>query len=188
MRRVRLIRVRRGRDNRVRLCLVAATQLLVYEFGSGAAFEGQLVGALERVESGGALRILDALFIQRNADTGELAVVDLRSHGAGGIVAPLIGFRLDPGERRRLTKRALSGRAGGVPGETLRELGGTLKPGAALAAVLIEHRWAEALEDAVARTGGSALVSEFVKATTLGELADYLLAAAARSGEARGNR
>jgi hypothetical protein len=184
MRRVRPIRVRRGSDDRVRLCLVAATQLLVFGFGSGAAFEGQLVGALERIESGGALRILDALFIQRDADTGELAVVDLRSNRASGIVAPLIGFRLDPGERRRLTKRALTGRAGGVPGDTLRDLGGALKPGAALAAVLIEHRWAEALDDAVARTGGTALVSELVHATTLGELADELLAAAARCGEA----
>ena len=40
-------------------------QLLVYTFGPGAGFEGQLVGALERIESGGAIRVLDALFVTR---------------------------------------------------------------------------------------------------------------------------
>ena len=33
-------------------------QLLVYSFGPDASFEGQLVGALERIEVGGAMRIL----------------------------------------------------------------------------------------------------------------------------------
>lgn len=39
-------------------------QLLVYAFGPEGAYEGRLVGALERLESGGALRVLDAVFVQ----------------------------------------------------------------------------------------------------------------------------
>jgi hypothetical protein len=39
------------------------SQLLVYRFGPEARFEGQLGGAFQRIESGGALRILDALFL-----------------------------------------------------------------------------------------------------------------------------
>jgi len=39
---------------------VSTTQLLVYGFGPGAVFEGRLVGALERIESGAALRVRDA--------------------------------------------------------------------------------------------------------------------------------
>jgi hypothetical protein len=46
-----------------------ARQPLVYRFGPGAAFGGQLVGALERMESGGTLRILDALFVTLEAGT-----------------------------------------------------------------------------------------------------------------------
>jgi len=64
-------------------------QLLVYGFGPGADFEGRLVGALERIESGGTVRIVDALFVANDPETGELVAVDLRGAGAGGIVAPL---------------------------------------------------------------------------------------------------
>ena len=150
------------------------TQLVIHGFGPDASFEGQLVGALERIESGGALRILDALFVGRDGGTGELVAVDLAGGAAGGMVSSLLGFRLDPAQRRRATERAL---AGGL-GETLGELARALAPGAALAAVLVEHVWARALEDAVSRTGGTPVMSAFVEATTLSELAPDLLDAA----------
>jgi hypothetical protein len=138
---------------------VARTQLLVYRFGPDAAFEGQLVGALERLESGGALRVLDTLFLVRDAETGELGAVTLHG-GRGRFVTPLLEFRLDPAERRRATRKALRD-------EAVEQLAATLEPGFAIAAVLIEHVWAGALEDAVSRTGGSPLASEFVDATAV---------------------
>jgi hypothetical protein len=110
------------------------TQFLLYGFGRDADFEGQLVGALERVESGGALRILDVLFVKRDAESGDIVAVDLQGKGAGGTVGPLLGFRLDEAERRRVTERAL---ATGAAAELLSELGAALEPGAALAAVLV---------------------------------------------------
>lgn len=143
-----------------------STQLLVYRFGAGVQLQGHLVGALERIKSGGALRIRDALFVQSDAETGELEAVAVRGDGAGGLVAPLIGFRLDPAERRRVTRRALSG-AGAT---AVRRLGAELRDGEAIAVVLVEHVWARALEDAVARTGGVPVVSEFVDAKALAEL------------------
>jgi hypothetical protein len=71
------------------------------------ASEGRLVGALERIESGGALHVLDALFVASDPETGELVAIDLRG-GAGSILAELLDFRLDPASRRRATERALS--------------------------------------------------------------------------------
>ena len=142
-------------------------QLFVYAFGADATFEGQLVGALQRLESGGALRILDTLFLHRDAETGELSAIGARGDGAGRIVAPLLGFRLDQAERRRATERLLRDGTAGIPGAAVEQLAGTLDPGTAIAAVLVEHVWAEALEDAVSRTGGTALASEFVDATAL---------------------
>ena len=65
-----------------------SAQLLVYGFGPEADFEGRLVGALERIEGGGALRILEALFIASDPDTGELVAVDLQGD-SGGIVGPV---------------------------------------------------------------------------------------------------
>jgi hypothetical protein len=139
---------------------VAPRQLLVYGFGPDADFEGRLLGALERLESGGSLRILDTLFLHRDGATGELSAVGLRGDGAGRIVAPLLDFRLDPAARRRATGRAFRDAA-------IEQLAGTLQPGSAIAAVLVEHVWAGALEDAVSRTGGTPLASEFVDATAL---------------------
>jgi exoribonuclease R len=141
-------------------------QLLAFGFDADAAFEGQLVGALERLESGGALRILDVLFVSSDAETGELLAIDLQGH-TGGLTAKLLDFRLDPAARR------LEGTS-----ELLRALGAALQPGTALAAVLVEHVWSRAVEDAVSRVGGRSLASEFVDASTLSELRDQLLRAA----------
>ena len=148
-------------------------QLLLYRFDADARFEGRLVGALERMEAGGALRILEALLVARDAESGELAAVDVRSRGAGSLVSPLISFRLDEHERRRTTERALA-----AGGEALHALGEALAPGAAVAAVLVEHRWAAALEDAVAQSGGTPVSSGFVDAASLSELTPQLVAAA----------
>ena len=138
-------------------------QLLAFRFGPGAAFEGQLVGALERLESGGALRILDVLFVVADEETGELIAINLQGK-TGGLTAKLLSFRLDPAARRRTVERSLED-----------DLGKSLEPGSALAVVLVEHVWARAFDDAVARVGGEALASEFVDAATLSELAPDLL-------------
>jgi hypothetical protein len=156
-------------------------QLFVYAFGPGAHFEGQLVGALERIEAGGALRILEALFLRRDPGGGELTAFDLEGRPGRGLTAPLLSFRLDPAARRRSTERALRGDAGIRP-ETLKELGDALEPGGSLVALLVEHTWARALDDAVARTGGTELAAEFVDATALAEIAPELLAATGTPG------
>jgi hypothetical protein len=154
-------------------------QLLLYSFDADARFEGRLVGALERMESGGTLRILEALFLARDAETGELAAVDLHSRGAGSLVLPLTGFRLDDRERHRATERAL----GADGGEALRTLGAALTPGEAIAAVLVEHTWSRALEDAVGQSGGTPISSGFVEVSTLAELLPQLVAAAGMSAD-----
>ena len=120
-------------------------QLLVFRFGADATFEGQLVGALERLESGGALRVLEVLFVAAPEATGDA------ERGEAGAAFP---------------DRAL----GGDEAEVLRDLGTALEPGTALAAVLVEHLWAGTLDDAVSRVGGRPLTSEFVEAGALSEL------------------
>ena len=147
-------------------------QLLAFGFRANAAFEGQVVGALERLESGGALRILDALFVASDEASGELFAIDLHG-GTGGLLATLLDFRLDPATRRRATERSLNDAAGLAP--LIRDLGESLEPGSALAVVLVEHVWARSLEDAVSRVGGRAVVCEFVGSANLSELAPELL-------------
>jgi hypothetical protein len=155
---------------------MSSTQLLVYAFGPDAGFEGQLVGALERLESGGAVRIVDVIFVHSDAATGELSAFGLRGDGAGRIVAPVLDFRLDERRRRRTTERALREGTAGISGDDVEALGRALEPGSSIAAVLLRHAWAEALQDAVSRTGGTRLADRFVDASAVtAELLDGLL-------------
>jgi hypothetical protein len=158
----------------------APRQLLVFGFSSAEGhFEGRLGGALQRAESGGALRIGRALFVGREVSSGELAVADLHA-GAGGLVASLLSFRLDPARRQRATAEALDGPASGVPPDLLRELGDVLEPGEAIIAVLVEHVWASVLADAVARSNGRALADELVPAGDVADFGHHVQAISAR--------
>jgi hypothetical protein len=150
--------------------------LLIYEFDSGANFEGRLVGALERMEATGDSRVLDGLFVANDPDTGELAAFDLHSGGSADAVARLLTFRLDAGARRDATAKAL-GEPGSIPAGVIKDIGSALKPGCAVLALLIEGREGEDLKDAVARTGGRTLSTEPAESPSLAELAPKLRAA-----------
>ena len=158
-------------------------QLLAYSFPPGSSFEGELVGALERIESGGALRILDALFVSREGDSGELVAVALGADGAAGAIGRLLSFRLDgQSSRAQATERVLRGPRGPLA----RSLAGRLEPGAALAAVLVEHTWARQLDDAAGRIGGRPLASAFVEAQDIGSVWAELPADVAARGADQG--
>jgi hypothetical protein len=156
-------------------------QLLAFRFPPGAPLEGQLLGAIERAESGGTLRMLDVLFVGRDAETGELIALAARGRGQGGLVSALVGFRLDPAKRRRATEQALRAyEQSGEPG-ALSRLAAALPQGGALAAVLVEHVWARAVEEAVTRAGGAGVLDEFVAEPRLAASAAQLLAALERA-------
>ncbi len=153
-------------------------QLLTYWFGPDGHFEGQLLGALERLEAGGTIRICEILFLAHEARSGALSVINISGDGAGKVIAPLLEFRLDSDERRRATERALDPAASAWAPGVLERLGASLPPGGALTAVLVEHRWQEVLDQAAAQTGGVAVMNDFVGATALADLSDELLAVA----------
>jgi hypothetical protein len=157
-----------------------ARQLLAFTFGSDSHFEGQLVGALERIDVEGTLRVLDGLFVAREAESAELSAISLSDLPPSRMTSRLLDFRLDDRQRRTATRRSLDGGAR----EAVQALGSLLRPGTTVAAVLVEHTPADApadpadaFADAVARVGGSALMSEFVDASRVSELTPRLVAA-----------
>lgn len=153
------------------------THLRVYRFESDAVFEGALLGAIERMELGGDARLLDALFVRRDAASGALDAVDLATGTADATFASLLDFRLDPERRRSITERTLAERPGGVPRPLIDAMGVTLQAGAALFAVLQAGPTATALEDAVARCGGRLIADEPVDARALAQVGPRLRAA-----------
>ncbi|WP_163541125.1 hypothetical protein [Occultella kanbiaonis] len=142
-------------------------QLLAYRFGTRTPFEGQVVGALERLEAEGAVRVLDVLFVWRDADSGEIFGAGAHGGPGGGNLAQLLTFRLDPAERRRSSRS--------VPADLLAGLGATLTAGESVIAVLLAQAWARHLDDAVAHLGGTSLPSTLVEPTALADVAPQLL-------------
>lgn len=151
--------------------------LHVYRFDPGAVFEGNLLSAIERIQIGSGARIVDAIFLRREAETAALEAIDLGALGADATLASLLDFRLDPGRRRALSERTLSEPPGGLPRRLIEALAETLEEGAAILAVLQAGSAADVLEDAVARCGGRPLADEPVDARALARLAPQLRAA-----------
>jgi hypothetical protein len=155
--------------------------LRVYRFEPGAVFEGGLAGAIERMQLVGDAKLLDALFVARDAEGGTPDAIDLATAGSGATLASLLDFRLDPGRRRAITERTLAEHAHGVPRPLIEAIGATLPPGAALFAVLDTGDTATTLEDAVARCGGCVVADEPVDARALAEVDARLRAAVTAS-------
>ena len=151
--------------------------LRVYRFDPGAVFEGGLVGAVERMKLGLDSKLLDALFVTHDPESGGLAAVDLASGSAGGTFASLLDFRLDAGRRAAITERTLDEHRRGVPRPLIEALAATLEAGAAILAVLHTGSAPTVLDDSVARAQGRLLAADPVDAQTLADAGAQLLAA-----------
>ena len=111
--------------------MIDVVQLRVYRFDPGTVFEGGLVGAFERMKLGLDTKLLDAVFVTHDPETGGLAAVDLASGVAGGTFASMLDFRLDAGRRQAITERTLAEHRGGVPRPLIEAIAATLEAGAA---------------------------------------------------------
>jgi len=151
--------------------------LRVYRFDPSAAFEGGVIAAIERMQLVGDTKLIDALFVGRDPETGALRAVDLASARAEGSFASLLDFRLDPGKRPAATERTLAEHPGGVPATLIEAIAATLDPGDAVLAVLFTGPAATVLEEAVARSGGRLVADEPSDARALAQLGARLPAA-----------
>jgi hypothetical protein len=132
------------------------TETLVFGFDeSTARLEGHLLGALEKAESGGAIRVIEVVVATLDRESGELEAIRLTGSRAG-LVAAMTEFRLDAAGRRAHTEKALDD----VDAETHDALRAAVPAGGAVAAVLLEHVWLSGVRTAVERSDGRTLADD----------------------------
>jgi len=132
------------------------TQLLVVGFGGSAAFEGRILEEIDRLQGRGMLRLLDALFVTKNED-GTMTRLAIGDDDLGELIVSVV-----PLEATGLFGLLAGNDVSGPDIADANTLAESLTPGDALAFLLVEHRWARPLFDAIADTGGTILGEGFI--------------------------
>jgi DNA-binding NarL/FixJ family response regulator len=124
-------------------------QVMAVSFGPGADFEGRVLAEVDRLQGRDMLRVLDLLLVAKTADgdVEQLSVGDDEDFGA-------LLARIVPLGAIGLVGPPDGNGVSGFDQADARSLADALQPGTALAFLLVEHRWAGPLFDAIAETGG----------------------------------
>ena len=94
---------------------IGPVQLVAIGFPPDAEFEGRIMAELERLERHETIRILDLLFVGKDAETGDLLALDYQGEDLGAIVGALLGFEFqDDGGQPDGTTEGTAGHAFGL--------------------------------------------------------------------------
>jgi uncharacterized membrane protein len=154
---------------------IGPVQLVVIGFPLGAEFEGRIMAELERLERHETIRILDLLFVGKDAETGDLLALDYQGEDLGAIVGALLGFEFD-GEQPSGTSEGIQGHAFGLSQTEMQEMAASLEPGNSAGFLLVEHVWARDLKSAVRDAGGFPLGDGFLTPEALAAVGTELVA------------
>jgi uncharacterized membrane protein len=154
---------------------IGPVQLLAIGFDQDARFEGRIMDELAGLERHETIRILDLLFVGKDAETGDLLALDYQGEELGAIVGALLGFDFED-EQPSHEVSEIEGHAFGLSQREIHGIAASLKPGSSAGFLLIEHVWARELKDAIRNAGGFPLGEGFLTPETLAEVASELLA------------
>jgi uncharacterized membrane protein len=154
---------------------IGPVQLLAIGFDQDARFEGKIMDELASLERHETIRILDLLFVGKDAETGDLLALDYQGEELGAIVGALLGFDFE-GEQPSHEVSEIEGHAFGLSQREIQGIAASLKPGSSAGFLLIEHVWARDLKRAIRDAGGFPLGEGFLTPETLAEVASELLA------------
>jgi hypothetical protein len=132
---------------------IGPVQMVAIGFGPEAEFEGRIIAELQKLERHGTLRILDLLFVGRDAASDDLVVLDYQGEDLGAIIGALLGFEFE-GDGDQAGGPSPDGHAFGLTREQIESMAGRLEPGQSAAFLLVEHVWARDLKRAVRDAGG----------------------------------
>jgi len=148
--------------------------LLAIGFDQDARFEGKIMDELASLERHETIRILDLLFVGKDAETGDLLALDHQGKELGAIVGALLGFVFEGEQPSEVSE--IEGHAFGLSQREIQGIAASLKPSSSAGFLLIEHVWARELKGAIRDAGGFPLGEGFLTAETLAEVASELLA------------
>jgi uncharacterized membrane protein len=156
---------------------IGPVQLVAIGFSPEAEFEGRIMDELERLESHETIRILDLLFVGKDAETGDLLALDYQGEELGAIVGAWLGFEFeDDGEQPGGSTEGIQGHAFGLSQREMQTMAASLHPGSSAGFLLIEHVWARDLKRAIRDAGGFPLGEGFLTPEALAEVATELVA------------
>lgn len=143
-------------------------QVLVVGFGEDAQFTGAALKELERLREHDVVRLIDLLFVHKNAD-GSVVKIELSDSDElaklGAVAGALIGFAAAGDEG--LEAGAVAGAVAAADGSLYDEqqvwyVADAIPEGMSAAIAVLEHRWAIPLREAIGGAGGVALADEWL--------------------------
>ncbi|WP_026310649.1 hypothetical protein [Parafrankia elaeagni] len=157
---------------------IGPVQLLVLGFDH-PDFHGEIIEELERLRENDAVRVIDSLAVYKDAD-GDVEVEHLSNLSEdeaielGSKVGALVGLAIEGEDNTQ--EGAPAGPGASAAGEQapadeqMWDVIADIPKDSAAALVLLEHRWAVPLRDAIARSGGFRLGDGFVDPFDLVEI------------------
>jgi uncharacterized membrane protein len=146
---------------------IGPVQLLVLGFQQ-PDFQGEILAELDRLKENDVVRVIDSLAVYKDA-SGEVTMLersDLSEEEAaefGAVVGGLIGLGMAGAEGAEAGAELGAEAAGGAFDEAdAWDVVDEIPEDTAAALILLEHRWAIPLRDAIARAGGFRISDGFI--------------------------
>jgi len=139
--------------------ITGPVQILAVGFREGARFEGRIAEQIDQLEQSNTIRVLDFVFLHRDAATKALVRMDYEGPDREGRVSMLLdgeapngggGSADGPGTAFRLSA------------DDIREVADALDPGTSAGFLIFEHVWARGLKQAIAETDGVPFAEGFL--------------------------
>jgi uncharacterized membrane protein len=145
-------------------------QLLVLGFDH-PNFEGEIIKELERLRNNDLIRVIDAMAVYKDKSGDVATVKDSQLSGEemaqfGATVGALVGLGVAGEEGMaagaELGALTVEERSGVFDEDEAWDVFAEIPEDSAAAMILLEHRWAIPLRDAIAQAGGYRLAAEFI--------------------------
>ena len=168
-------------------------QILVIGFEDGR-FSGAILEELRRLREHDVVRLVDLLFVTKNAD-GEVAALERSDltqgefQDLGALAGALVGLGAAGAGGLEVGAAAGAETAGAgtvFDQEEVWEVADAIPAGSSAALALLEHRWAIPLRDAIADAGGVTVADEWIHPRDLVAAGAALDAQQARSRAEQG--